>query len=97
MINSCAFDLLVSYQNKTSSIFMQPVVWTLVETVVLPYANSRLGKGFPLPIIHGFTLQDAEITFSTSVVTVCSNVNFTESYNLRQSLAYLSKRSRKLS
>ncbi|XWS75826.1 hypothetical protein CRYUN_Cryun01aG0125400 [Craigia yunnanensis] len=63
---------------------IQPVMWTLVQTVVIPYANSYLGKGFPLPIIHGFTLQNAEIIFSSSKVTVCSDVSYSESDNLNQ-------------
>ena len=53
-----------------------------METVFLPYANSHLSKGFPLPIIHGLTLQDAEIILSTSRVTVCSDVSFAESNKL---------------
>lgn len=80
---------------KILYILLQPIVWTLIETVCLPYANSRLGKGFPLPIIHGFTLQNAEIVFSDSAVSVCSDVTFTDSYNLR-SLGYLNKLTQKL-
>ncbi|KAK3021998.1 hypothetical protein RJ639_045159, partial [Escallonia herrerae] len=68
---------------------IQPVIWTMVETVFLPYANSRLGKGFPLPIIRGFTLQNAEIICSNSRITVCCDVTFVESYNLVQPLASL--------
>ncbi|XVF81533.1 hypothetical protein PTKIN_Ptkin15bG0162800 [Pterospermum kingtungense] len=63
---------------------IQPVMWTLVQTVVIPSANSYLGKGFPLPIIHGFTLQDAEIVFSSSKVTVCSDVAYSEPDNLNR-------------
>nr|XP_017215072.1 PREDICTED: putative BPI/LBP family protein At1g04970 isoform X2 [Daucus carota subsp. sativus] len=80
---------------KLHMYLIQPIVWTLIETVCLPYANSRLGKGFPLPIIHGFTLQNAEIVFSDSAVSVCSDVTFTDSYNLR-SLGYLNKLTQKL-
>ncbi|KAL5126645.1 putative BPI/LBP family protein [Glycine soja] len=58
---------------------IQPVVWTLIETVFLPYANARLSKGLPLPIIHGFTLQNAEIILSTSRIAVCSDVAFADS------------------
>ncbi|WJX59005.1 hypothetical protein P8452_44397 [Trifolium repens] len=58
---------------------IQPVMWTIIETVFLPYANAHLSKGLPLPIIHGFTLQDAEIILSTSRVAVCSDVAFAES------------------
>ncbi|KAA8524775.1 hypothetical protein F0562_011198 [Nyssa sinensis] len=62
---------------------IQPVMWTVIETVFLPYANLHLGKGFPLPIIHGFTLQDAQIMCSNSKIMVCSDVAFAESYDLR--------------
>ncbi|CAK9133409.1 unnamed protein product [Ilex paraguariensis] len=59
---------------------IQPVMWTVIETVILPYANSHLGKGFPLPIIHGFTLQNAEIICSNARITVCSDVAFAEDF-----------------
>lgn len=58
---------------------IQPVMWTIIETVFLPYANAHLSKGLPLPIIHGFTLQDAEIILSSSRVAVCSDVSFADS------------------
>ncbi|CAL0317606.1 unnamed protein product [Lupinus luteus] len=61
---------------------IQPVMWTLIETVFLPYVNAHLSKGIPMPIIHGFTLQNAEIILSTSRVTVCSDVAFGESKKL---------------
>ncbi|KAB1208762.1 hypothetical protein CJ030_MR6G024798 [Morella rubra] len=63
---------------------IQPVMWTLIQTVFLPYANSHLAKGFPLPIIHGFTLQNAEIICSESRIMVCSDVSYT--HNLSQLL-----------
>ncbi|XP_041005206.1 putative BPI/LBP family protein At1g04970 [Juglans microcarpa x Juglans regia] len=55
---------------------IQPVMWTLIQTVFLPYANSHLAKGFPLPIIHGFTLYDADIICSDSRIMVCSDVSY---------------------
>ncbi|KAG5053139.1 hypothetical protein JHK87_005337 [Glycine soja] len=58
---------------------IQPVVWTLIETIFLPYANARLSRGLPLPIIHGFILQNAEIILSTSGLAVCSDVAFADS------------------
>lgn len=59
---------------------IQPVMWTLIETVFVPYANARLGNGFPLPIIQGFMLQNAEIISSDSRITVCSDVFYQESF-----------------
>ncbi|KAF2284848.1 hypothetical protein GH714_031201 [Hevea brasiliensis] len=63
---------------------IQPVIWTLIQTVFLPYANVHLAQGFPLPIVHGFTLKNAEIICSRSKITVCSDVEFTESQGLNQ-------------
>ncbi|KAD3066576.1 hypothetical protein R6Q59_019190 [Mikania micrantha] len=53
---------------------IQPVMWTIIETVFLPYVNARIGVGFPLPIVSGFMLQNAEIITSDSRITVCSDV-----------------------
>ncbi|XP_061962660.1 putative BPI/LBP family protein At1g04970 isoform X2 [Populus nigra] len=63
---------------------IQPLMWTLIQTVFVPHANAHLAKGFPLPIIHGFTVQNAEIIFSTSKITVCGDVAFRESLSIKQ-------------
>ncbi|TKY56956.1 putative BPI/LBP family protein [Spatholobus suberectus] len=75
------FEMSLKWSNigNLRMYLIQPVVWTLIETVFLPYANARLSKGLPLPIIHGFTLQNAEIILSTSRLAVCSDVAFAES------------------
>ncbi|KAI3440922.1 uncharacterized protein J3R85_002954 [Psidium guajava] len=65
---------------------IQPVIWTVIETVFLPYVNSHLAQGFPLPIIHGFTLQNADIVCSASRITVCSDVSYAEVGNLKNLL-----------
>ncbi|XP_022986302.1 putative BPI/LBP family protein At1g04970 [Cucurbita maxima] len=57
---------------------IQPVVQTLVETTLLPNANSYFRKGFPLPIKHGFMFQNAELISSNSRIMVCSDVLWTE-------------------
>ncbi|XP_010457566.1 PREDICTED: putative BPI/LBP family protein At1g04970 isoform X2 [Camelina sativa] len=64
---------------------LQPIVWTVIQTVFVPYANDHLEKGFPLPIIHGFTLQNTEIICSSSEITVCSDVAYLDSSQLPQS------------
>nr|GEX40246.1 putative BPI/LBP family protein At1g04970 [Tanacetum cinerariifolium] len=69
---------------------IQPVMWTIIETVFLPYANARLGVGFPLPIIHGFMLQNAEIIPSDSRITVCSDVAYEEYVDSSRSRVYTS-------
>ncbi|XP_022758974.1 putative BPI/LBP family protein At1g04970 [Durio zibethinus] len=83
-LDELAMSLKWSQIGNLRMYLIQPVMWTLVQTVVIPYANSYLGKGFPLPIIHGFTLENAEIIFSSSKVTVCSDVSYSESDSLNQ-------------
>ncbi|KAF8414183.1 hypothetical protein HHK36_002182 [Tetracentron sinense] len=63
---------------------IQSVMWTFIKTVFLPYVNLHLRKGFPLPIIRGFTLQNAEIHRTSSRIVVCSDVVFAESYYFKQ-------------
>ncbi|CAN0920714.1 Putative BPI/LBP family protein At1g04970 [Linum grandiflorum] len=55
---------------------IQPVMWTAIETVFLPYVNAHLAQGIPLPIIHGFTLQNAETIIASSKITVCGDVEY---------------------
>lgn len=69
---------------------IQPVIWTMIETVFLPYVNARLGIGFPLPIISGFMLENAEIISSDSSITVCSDVSYKESFDSSHTRVYAS-------
>ncbi|WCJ37435.1 lipid-binding serum glycoprotein family protein [Euphorbia peplus] len=57
---------------------IQPVMWTIIQTVFIPYANAHLGQRFPLPIIHVFTLMNVETIFSASKIAVCGDVEFTD-------------------
>ncbi|KAL6999996.1 hypothetical protein U1Q18_001146 [Sarracenia purpurea var. burkii] len=84
------FSMLLKWSDigNLRMFLIQPVMWTLIETVFLPYVNSHLASGFPLPIIRGFTLQNTEITCSYSAVKVCSDVAFSDSYRLSQHLIY---------
>ncbi|KAK1439783.1 hypothetical protein QVD17_05603 [Tagetes erecta] len=60
---------------------IQPVIWAIFETVFVPYVNARIGIGFPLPIIRGFMLRNAEIITSNSRITVCSDVTYDEAFD----------------
>lgn len=55
---------------------------TVIDTVFLPYLNLHLAKGFPLPVLPGFTLENAEIICRNSQVMVCSDVVHTGEYDL---------------
>ncbi|KAL9244306.1 hypothetical protein vseg_018094 [Gypsophila vaccaria] len=57
---------------------IKPAIWTVVETVLLPYTNIRLWKGFPLPMIRGFTLTNAKIRYLDSGLIICSDVAYSD-------------------
>ncbi|XP_010252621.1 PREDICTED: putative BPI/LBP family protein At1g04970 isoform X2 [Nelumbo nucifera] len=59
---------------------IQSVMWIFLKTVFLPYVNLHLKKGFPLPIIRGFNLQNAKILCTNSLITVCSDVALADSF-----------------
>ena len=59
---------------------LQPEMSTILKTVFLPYVNLHLIRGFPVPILHGFTLQDAEIVCTNSTVIVYSDLVSTKKY-----------------
>ena len=61
---------------------LQPVISEVLKDVLLPELNSHLMSGFPLPLVHGFTLQNAEIDYSDSMITVCSDVAYREDMEL---------------
>ncbi|KAM7252241.1 hypothetical protein ACFE04_024124 [Oxalis oulophora] len=55
---------------------LQPVMSTVLKTVILPYVNSHLIEGFRLPLPHGFLLHNAEIIRKDSHVKVCSDIAY---------------------
>ncbi|WCJ37436.1 lipid-binding serum glycoprotein family protein [Euphorbia peplus] len=75
-------NLLVSLEwSKIGNLpphLFQPAVETLVETVVMPYANAQLRQGFVVPDIHGFCLWKPEIILSNSRLTVCGGLSYAE-------------------
>jgi hypothetical protein len=50
----------------------------VLKNLFVPYVNSYLGQGFPLPIIKGFLIRDAYILTSQSRIIVSSDVDFVE-------------------
>lgn len=82
-LNDFSMSLKWSNIGNLRMYLIQPLMWTLIQTVFVPHANEHLAKGFPLPIIHGFTVQNAEIIFSRSKITVCGDVEFRESLSIK--------------
>lgn len=58
---------------------VQPVIEEVIETVLLPRLNSHLMRGFPLPLIHGFSLQNADIIYSEPAIMVSGDVVYVDS------------------
>ncbi|XVF77336.1 hypothetical protein PTKIN_Ptkin14bG0034900 [Pterospermum kingtungense] len=63
---------------------IQGVMSTILKTFLMPYLNSHLRRGFPLPLPHGFTLHNAEILLLDSRIIVRSDLKFTDRYDLNQ-------------
>ncbi|KAL6596647.1 hypothetical protein ACP70R_047290 [Stipagrostis hirtigluma subsp. patula] len=61
---------------------IQGVIRVFLNTVCMPYLNSRLGNGFVLPVVHGFTLKDVYVLTSAEQLTLCSDVTFTNASTL---------------
>ncbi|XP_009591353.1 putative BPI/LBP family protein At1g04970 isoform X1 [Nicotiana tomentosiformis] len=47
---------------------------TALRTVILPYINLKLSRGYSLPTFHGYMLQNAKILCSDSWIKICSDV-----------------------
>jgi len=56
--------------------FIQAIVRTLVKDVLLPMVNQHLKRGFPLPIIKNFGVQDADVLYGESQLLVCADVQY---------------------
>ncbi|KAL5861517.1 hypothetical protein ACOSQ4_002813 [Xanthoceras sorbifolium] len=76
-LNDFTMSLNWSQIGKLRLGLIQPVMWTVIQTLFLPYVNAHLGQGFPLPIIHGFTLKNGKIMCSSSKITICNDVTYT--------------------
>ncbi|KAG4952912.1 hypothetical protein AAZX31_14G017700 [Glycine max] len=69
---------------------IQSVTSTVLKTVLIPYLNSQLLRGIPLPILNGFSIKNARILYAPPWITVCSDVSFSRDYYLQQLPAYVS-------
>uniref|UniRef100_A0A0E0E1A9 Lipid-binding serum glycoprotein C-terminal domain-containing protein n=1 Tax=Oryza meridionalis TaxID=40149 RepID=A0A0E0E1A9_9ORYZ len=61
---------------------IQGVIRVFLNTVCMPYLNSRLGHGVILPVVHGFTLKDIYVLTSPEQLTLCSDVAFANASSL---------------
>ncbi|CAI9784121.1 unnamed protein product [Fraxinus pennsylvanica] len=62
---------------------VKTVMSTMLKTVIVPYINLQLWKGFPLPSFHGYKLQNAQIFCSDSWIFICSDLASTEQFYIR--------------
>ncbi|XP_020230620.1 putative BPI/LBP family protein At1g04970 [Cajanus cajan] len=69
---------------------IQSLMSSVLKTVILPYLNFKLNRGFPLPIIDGFGFQNANILYTQPWIAVCSDVFLEDYYYLGQHSAYAS-------
>ncbi|XP_004491439.1 putative BPI/LBP family protein At1g04970 [Cicer arietinum] len=69
---------------------IQSLTSTVLKTVLIPYMNSQLKKGIPLPILNGFALANARILYTPPWISVCSDVSFLGDYYLKHLPAHVS-------
>uniref|UniRef100_A0ACD6AK45 Uncharacterized protein n=1 Tax=Avena sativa TaxID=4498 RepID=A0ACD6AK45_AVESA len=68
---------------------IQGVIRVFLNTACMPYLNSRLGHGFVLPVVHGFTLKDVYVVTSAKQLTLCSDIAFANNISSLASLPVL--------
>lgn len=73
-----SFTLKWSDIGKLHTGIVQSVMRIFLKSLFVPYVNSYLEQGFPLPIIKGFIISDAYILISHSRIIVSSDVAFIE-------------------
>ena len=56
---------------------LQQLVDLLVPSVVVPFINAAIAKGFPLPTFDGLTLYNTEVTTLNNTLEVSSDVRYT--------------------
>ncbi|KAK3130375.1 hypothetical protein QOZ80_6BG0492710 [Eleusine coracana subsp. coracana] len=73
-----SFTLKWSKIGKIHTVVVQSVLRIVLKSLFVPYVNSYLEQGFPLPIIKGFSIRDAYILTSYSKMIVSCDVAFIE-------------------
>ncbi|MBA0632559.1 hypothetical protein Godav_001271 [Gossypium davidsonii] len=70
---------------------LEAAMSTVLENFFMPDLNLHLRNGFPLPLPHGFILQNAEIVQLDSKVMVRSDLSYTEDMISRPGINLLAK------
>lgn len=60
--------------------FLQATVRTLVQEFVLPLINLNLKSGFPIPMIAGVEIEDADLRYEDGYLLICTNVHYNGGY-----------------
>ncbi|EOA33081.1 hypothetical protein CARUB_v10016418mg [Capsella rubella] len=60
---------------------VQAATSRILEALFLPYVNTRLKRGFPLPIPSEFTIKNIEIAYVKSAILVHTNIGTSTSTN----------------
>lgn len=53
---------------------VKSLISAALRTVILPLVNMELRKGIPLPVIHGYVLQNSTISYYDSWIVVCTDL-----------------------
>ncbi|KAG8365115.1 hypothetical protein BUALT_Bualt18G0070800 [Buddleja alternifolia] len=61
---------------------IQTLLSTTLRTVIVPFVNLKLSKGFQLPVFHGYELQHAQILCTDSWIVISSDVTSVKQFDL---------------
>ncbi|XP_020584347.1 putative BPI/LBP family protein At1g04970 [Phalaenopsis equestris] len=75
-LNDFSLSLKWSEIGNFRMFLVQGVMRVFLNTVVMPYINIHLRKGFSIPSFHGLALQNAQLVTTNSNIILCSDLTF---------------------
>ncbi|KAJ3677612.1 hypothetical protein LUZ60_003336 [Juncus effusus] len=81
-LNDFSLELKWSNVGNFHMSLIKGTIRLFLKRICIPYLNKYLKEGFPLPIIHGFTLENAYILMPSAKIIVGSDVTFNESVSV---------------
>ncbi|KAG7582666.1 Lipid-binding serum glycoprotein C-terminal [Arabidopsis suecica] len=73
-LNDFNATMKMSKIGEFQSNYVQAATSRILEALFLPYVNTRLKRGFPLPIPGDFTINNIKIVYVRSGILVCTDI-----------------------
>jgi hypothetical protein len=75
-LDELKLELKWSEVGKFPVTLLQPTLRTIISRMILPLLNSKLKKGFPLPMLPAVDLENADIKYEDGFIFICSDVYY---------------------